>query len=190
MARKPETTWNMLNEAMLHFQEHIRRKKDRCSLSLVDLLHVSNFKGGNSSITEPTTSLSGKLKYFKSALRKIEIAYQGKTLATLTDEQSKQLVTDCTDFLTLTKTTQSEIRGFGPSYASALLAAHFIDLIPVLDRRALNGAGISAEKDKQGQVKNIARYYGSLIKAFRQELKLRPAMTLRELDKQWFSMDL
>jgi hypothetical protein len=190
MARKPETTWDMLNEAMLHFQEHIRNKSDRCSLSVVDLLHVSNFKGGNASITEPAKTLSGKLEHFESVLRKIEKAYRGKTLATLTDKESDQLIMYCTDFLDLTKNPKSEIRGFGPSYSSALLAAHFIDLIPVLDRRALNGAGISAVKDSQGQVKNIARYYGDLIRAFRRELKSKPAMTLRALDKQWFSKAL
>ncbi|KMM93136.1 hypothetical protein ACFQD2_06495 [Pseudomonas lini] len=70
------------------------------------------------------------------------------------------------------------------------MAAHFIDLIPVLDRRALNGAGISVKTDSNRQVKDIANHYAELIKAFRTALRLTPEMTLRELDKQWFSKSL
>ncbi|WP_157221664.1 hypothetical protein [Pseudomonas sp. GM102] len=190
MARKPETTWEMLNEAMSHFQEHIRNKKLTWELSLVDLLHVSNFKGGNASITEPMATLPAKLKYYEIALRDIETTFKKKPLNNLTEEELTQLTGRCTDFLALTTKPKSKIRGLGPSYASALMAAHFIDLIPVLDRRALNGAGISVKTDSNRQVKDIANHYAELIKAFRAALRLTPEMTLRELDKQWFSKSL
>jgi len=190
MARKPETTWEMLNEAMSHFQEHIRNKKFTCKLSLVDLLHVSNFKGGNASITEPIATLPAKLEHYEIALKDIETTFKEKSLSSLTEEELTQLTGRCADFLALTTKPKSKIRGFGPSYASALMAAHFIDLIPVLDRRALNGAGISVKTDSNRQVKNIANHYAELIRAFRSALRLSPEMTLRELDKQWFSKNL
>jgi hypothetical protein len=190
MARNPETTWEMLNVAMSHFQVHISSKKDRCSLSIIDLLHVSNFKGGNASITEPVSSLPAKLKHYESGLKKIENAFATKSLVALDVKQRAELKKFCADFLALTNNPESEIRGFGPSYASALLAAHFPDLIPVLDRRALNGAGISVEQNSQGQVKNIATHYSNLIEAFSRELNSNPGMTMRQLDKAWFSKPL
>jgi hypothetical protein len=190
MARKPEATWVMLNEAMSHFQEHIRRKKQKWELSLIDLLHVSNFKGGNASITEPVATLSKKLKYYEIALRDIEGNFKKKALNDLTTDQLIQLTACCKNFLALTTQPESKIRGLGPSYASALLAAYFINLIPILDRRVLNGANISVTTQANGQVKDIAKHYTELIEAFRTALRLTPEMTLRELDKQWFSKSL
>lgn len=177
----------MLNVAMSHFQAHIGSKNDRCSLSIVDLLHVRNFKGRNASITEPVLALPGKLQHYESVLKEIEKSFYGKTLAELSEEQIEELKNLCNSFLELTRDAKGEIRGFGPSYASALLAAHFIDLLPVLDRRVLNGAGITVQTDTQGQVKDSARHYGELIDAFRQELRRSPGRTLRQLDKAWFS---
>jgi len=190
MARNPETTWQMLDEAMSHFQAHIALKKDRCSLTIVDLLHVSNFKGGNASITEPVQSLPRKLKPYESALWEIDKAFSIKELIKLDDGKTSELKLRCKQFLELTRNPNSEIRGFGPSYASALLAAHFPNLIPILDRRALNGAGIKVDKDSQGQVRNITSHYGDLIDAFRRELLRNPGITLRQLDKRWFSKPL
>ncbi|TBN37942.1 hypothetical protein [Pseudomonas sp. BGI-2] len=190
MATRPETTWEMLNEAMSHFQEHIRNKKLIWELSLTDLLHVSNFKGGNASITEPMATLPPKLKQYEIVLRDIETTFKKKGLNDLTEEELTQLTGRCTDFLALTTKPKSKIRGLGPSYASALLAAHFINLIPVLDRRVLNGAAISVTTQANGQVKDIAKHYAELIKAFRAALRLTPEMSLRELDKKWFIKSL
>lgn len=190
MARNPETTWEMLNVAMSHFQAHIASKSDRCSLSIIDLLHVSNFKGGNASITEPVQTLPNKLKHYESALKEIQNSFDGKALATVSDDEASKLKQKCSNFLALTECQDSEIRGFGPSYASALLAAYFPNLVPVLDRRALNGAGINVERNSQDQVNNIAKHYGELIDAFRHELKKHSDTTLRQLDKRWFSKPL
>jgi hypothetical protein len=65
-----------------------------------------------------------------------------------------------------------------------------MDLIPVLDRRILNGAGIKVEYDSQKQVKDIAQHYGSLIKACRSELIKGNNLSLRGLDKEWFTKAL
>lgn len=190
MPRKPETTWEMLNIAMSYYQEHIQAKKNRYTLSVIDLLHVSNFKGGNASITEPLATLPGKLKCYEEVLKKVEKSFSGKTLSELTANELDSLVTLCNEFLALASASSSQIRGLGPSYASAILAAHFMNLIPVLDRRALNGADISVVKDSQNQVKNIAGHYGRLIRAFHAEFSKRPGVTVRQLDKEWFSANL
>lgn len=190
MARKPETTWEMLNIAMSYYQEHIQSKTDRCSLSITDLLHVSNFKGGNASITEPLVTLTQKITYYETVLRKVEQRFSGKSLSTLTTSELSTLVSLCDELLALTTKNSSKIRGVGPSYASAILAAHHLNLIPVLDRRALNGAGIAVKKDRQNQVKEIASHYGELIRAFHTELTSRPELSVRQLDKEWFSANL
>jgi len=190
MARNPNTTWEMLNEAMSHFQSYIQSKQDRCSLSFVDLLHVSNFKGGNASITEPISSLPAKLKTYEQKLKDIDAQFGSKKLKNLNEEETKNLILLCNDFSTLATNKETKIRGFGPSYGSALLAAHFMELIPVLDRRILNGAGIKVEYDSQKQVKNISKHFGELIIACQKELESRHSLSLRELDKEWFVKSL
>lgn len=183
---RPSTTWVLLDVALSHFLDHIHAKSDRCSLSIIDLLHVSNFKGGNASITETAAGLSEKLPVYEAAIRGIVESFGGKKLAELNDEKAWELQNRCKAFLALTKDPVHRIRGFGPSYASALLAAHFPGLIPILDRRGLNGAGILVRKDRQGQVKNIESYYPALIDAFRLELQRHPGTEMRQLDKAWF----
>lgn len=190
MPRNPETTWKMLDVAMSHYQDYIASKKDRCSLSFIDLLHTSNFKGGNASVTEPVAMLSLKIIQYETVLRKIDQYFSGRSLSTLTNEELKKLVALCNEFLELTKKEDSQIRGLGPSYASAILAAHFLDLIPVLDRRALNGAGIEVINSSKKQVKNIVSHYESLIRAFHSELCKRSELTVRKLDSEWFAVPL
>jgi hypothetical protein len=186
MARNPNTTWEMLDHAMSYYQTFISSKKSRTSLTVVDLLHVSNFKGGNASITEPEETLSMKLRCYQKVLEDIASKFNGKALSQLSEEETAGLVKLCDSVSSLTKGEKTRIRGFGASYASALLAAHFMELIPVLDRRILNGASIEVTYDKQKQVQNISQYYGGLIRACRAELQKRKNITLRELDKEWF----
>ena len=186
MPRKPEATWDMLNVAMKHFQAHIAVKADLCSLSLVDLLHVSNFKGGNASITEPEPGLARKLYAYEGVLREIAAAFDSRTLRELNEHERTTHVGLARKFLDLTHEKATKIRGFGPSYASALLAAHFPDLLPVLDRRVLNGAGIDVRLDSQGQVRNLPSHYPALIEAFHKALVSKKGLSLRELDRIWF----
>lgn len=78
------------------------------------------------------------------------------------------------------------IKGFGPANASALLASYFPEALPVIDRLVLLGAGIEHHRNKQKQVINIERHYGSLIRECYKALKRRSQTSLRELDKSWF----
>jgi hypothetical protein len=179
----------MLDAAMTLFQSHIRSKPDRFALSIVDLLHVSNFKGGNASITESEPGLSTKLTSYEALLRSIDSIVSVKKLGKLSNELEQ--VKECgVNFLRLTSDGRTRIRGFGPSYGSALLYAFFPDVMPVLDRRILNGAGIPVRFDSQGQVKDISLYYGQLIEAFYKLLSADEDLSLRELDKRWFCVEL
>ena len=58
----------MLDHAMTHYQAYISSKNQRLSLSIIDLLYVSNFKGGNASITEPEAMLGEKLQSYEKVL--------------------------------------------------------------------------------------------------------------------------
>lgn len=186
MTTRAKTTWERLNIAMGYFQAYINSKKDKCSLSVIDLLHVSNFKGGNASITEPETSLNRKIKEYENVLREIDKSFGRKNLQELGAKELEELIMLCNKFVALTKMASARMRGLGPSYASAIIAAHYPNLAPVLDRRVLNGAEIEVKYDSQQQVKDIEGYYGALIKACHAKLNQSQGMTLRELDKEWF----
>src|SRR5207237_9139666 len=71
VAPKAGTTWKMLDVAMSHFQAHINAKKNRFSLSIVDLLYVRNFKGGYASITVPVRTLEKAIVYYETLLNQI-----------------------------------------------------------------------------------------------------------------------
>jgi hypothetical protein len=50
----------------------------------------------------------------------------------------------------------------------------------------LNGAGIKVEINAQGQVIDIEKYYPQLIQYFHRELRNKPGINLRALDKELF----
>lgn len=189
---RSEKTWEQLNEAWLHFQNYLASKQDRYKLSFVDLIYVSNFKGGNSSITESLQTITPKLEVYESSIRLISKHFRGKKLATLSKKDTYRLKKHCHAFLELTDREQTKIRGFGPSFASALLASYFPQLVPILDRRVLSGARISAQVNSQKQVKNIARHYPALISRMQRILKRRGILKrraifdLRQLDRTLF----
>ena len=190
MAGNPETRWELLNIAMLHFQQYLNSKEDRLSLSIIDLLHVSNFKGGNASIIEPLETLDDKLTTYETKLRAIDHAFAAKSLRDLDCQETMELIAMCDDVSSFAANKESKIRGFGPSYSSALLFACFPELIPVLDRRILNGANIEVVYNSQKQVKKIEKHYGDLIIVCQLELLNRPLLSLRELDKEYFVREL
>ncbi len=175
---------------MAHYQLYIEEKHDRSSLTIIDLLHVSNFKGGNASITEPASTLNNKLDEYSKIVREIEKKYAKRALTDISKRETAILMELCNRMLSMTKRKDLKIRGFGASYASALLSAHFTNLIPILDRRILNGAGISVQYNSQMQVKNIEQHYSCLIAKCQTELSTRKPLTLRALDREWFTKPL
>lgn len=190
MASRAETTWERQDVAFRNYQLLIARKKRKHELSLLDLLHVSNFKGGNASITATDEEIKKRLKSYSDVLEKLLEVFGATSLAELNERETKTLVADCGRFLRLTRIRSTYIRGLGPSYASALLAAHFPTLVPVLDRRIINGLGLTADRDSQGQVRRIEKHYPEVIRAFRRRLRAGEANDVRELDRVLFAVPL
>jgi len=156
----------------------------------LDLLFIRNFKAGNASVTEPPDALKVKLRAYGSALRAVHHAFPSRALSTLAAKELATVIKLADKTLKLATDPSTSIAGFGPSYVSALLAAFFPRLLPVLDRRVLNGADIPVELTTQNQVIFIQEHYGTLIRKFHQILQAEPNLELRELDRRWFTVPL
>lgn len=161
--------WDNLNRAFEYLTRYINSKprESRFKISEVDLALVSNFKGGNASVVEPVDRLTLKLPIYGDALSTLAGTIDGKPLRSFV--AVGDLALQATKFLRLTRVSDTSIAGFGPSYASALLAAYFPDTLPVLDRRVLTGARIDHSRNKQGQPVEIEKHYPELIGRFHAE---------------------
>ena len=180
--------WKKARNSYGYLRSHIREKagNDRYKLSIIDLVLVSNFKGGSATIAEPLDSLKCKLKCYEKKLSEIGKCFGDKKLACLTEEKLKRLITLASEFCQLATTKSTKIDGFGPSFATALLNANFPDLLPILDRRGLNGAGFENVKtNNQGQVRQIESHYPALIRYFHRRVQ-EPCMSLKKVDKEIF----
>tara|TARA_R110002167_G_scaffold134051_7_gene319389 strand:- start:8521 stop:8706 length:186 start_codon:yes stop_codon:yes gene_type:complete len=51
--KRAEKQWQKSKYSFENYINYISRKKDKYHLSLLDLLYISNFKGGNATINEP-----------------------------------------------------------------------------------------------------------------------------------------
>ena len=183
--------WEKARVSYGYLRQFIASKSVPSDLSVLDVLLVSNFKGGNASIAEPTISLNKKLVQYSLALAGLRERYGELELINVPESDLDELVLDGEAFLQITLQEETRISGFGPSYASALLNAHLPNVFPILDRRCLSGAGIKGvEVNSQGQVKRIERYYGSLVRFFWSFLKLHPERSIENIDKELFSKRL
>lgn len=143
--------WQKANISYQNYLNYIRRKEKKFELTYVDLLYVSNFKGGNASINEDENSVNGKLKEYSKHLTVISQEFGKKYLKDLPNEELESLKNKASSFIKLTLSNSTSIDGFRCSYASAMLHFHFPNLIPILDRRVLNGVGIKVEKTSKGK---------------------------------------
>lgn len=190
--KRAASNWERARNAYLHYDNYIKRKPDRLALSIVDLLHVTNFKGGSATISEHPDSLNAKLENYERALREADAAPEfRRSLRDLSDDECARAKDRIIRFAALGSTGNAGISGFGVSFASALLHFYFPELVPILDKRALNGARVDNMKcDTQNQVKNIIEHYPALIDFFRDQLRLDATLTLRELDRLLFVQEL
>jgi hypothetical protein len=174
-----------------YYLSHIKSKSPKHSLTVLDLLFVKNFKGGSATIAEPESRLTDKLKQYSKHLGEILEAFGGKELGALGNKDLDALIQKVSTFLGLTRDSKTRIDGFGPSFASALLNAHLPELVPILDRRLLNGCAIAGvETDSQGQVKHIDKHYPDLIRDFHDRLSRDPAATIESIDRSLFAIEL
>jgi len=184
---KASTQWEKANVSYQNYLHYIGRKEEKFELTLIDLLYIRNFKGGNASIHEEGALVNAKLQKYSEHLMDIYKEFGDKQLRNLLEEELESLKRKAQSFVRLTLDNNTSIDGFKSSYASALLHFYFPDLIPILDRRVLNGTGITVQKNKQGQVINIENYYPELIGRFYHHLKKNPTKSLRDYDKENFT---
>ena len=192
--KKAEKQWDRSQNAYDHYIRFIAGKSDRYTLTFADLVFVKNFKGGSAIIAESVTGLAAKLGYYEKASR----LYAADpafccTLSTILDQDYVRVRDLMVSFADLPNKPASDINGFGCSFASALLHFYFPDVVPILDRRALNGSGIDLKSlpvDNFNNVQNLLAHYPDLIDAFRSQLQSQSGLALRQLDRNFFVRQL
>lgn len=187
--KQAERRWKKSNISFDNYRQYIACKPERCSLSFIDLLYISNFKGGNSTINEEEDKINFKLTFYSNELRNIDALFTNSNLGDLTEEMVKKLIKKVYDICDLTlKSRSTNIDGFSVSYLSALLCAHYPNLIPILDRRILKSLSLVSVTDiaKSGQIKSIQRFYGPLITKV-SKISKKKKKTIREIDREEFS---
>ena len=193
MAKGEENRWDKSEISYQNYQEYIRNKADYFILTFIDLLYISNFKGGNATINERETVINQKLIQYSIGLKEIDKSFHGRKLSDLTDSDIENLIKMLNGIISLTDkdSFHSRIDGFSTSYLSALLNAYFPELIPILDRRLLINLKLvsDSDKDSQGQIKNIKRFYESLIKRISEKVK-ESGKSIREIDREYFSISI
>ena len=184
--------WEKSQISYKNYQDYIARKSDHFHLRLIDLLYISNFKGGNSTINEEEDITNQKLGAYSEKLRIINGLFQNRKLADLNEFEIDTLIKVVEDICALTyKDSNNKIDGFSVSYLSALLSAYFMDLVPILDRRVLINMNLVSREDlnSQKQVKNIERFFDPLIKKVH-ELSKEKGYSIRAIDKDFFKVKL
>ncbi len=182
------TNWGRAQHAYEHYQSFIAAKPDKYALAFADLAFVKNFKGGSAFIDEPVATFAPKLRPYEDALRACaaDTAF-ALTLSTVPDSDYIRVRNIITAFAALPETPASDISGFGSSFASALLHFYFPLLVPILDKRALNGSGVRGlQVDRYNNVTNLLSLFPALIDNCRTRLQQNQQLTLRELDRQLF----
>ncbi|NQX85493.1 MAG: hypothetical protein HRT67_06260 [Flavobacteriaceae bacterium] len=182
------TQWEKSEISYQNYSHYIESKPLKFDLSIIDLFYIKNFKGGSATINEREKIVSKKLTSYSEILKKIDSEFNGKNLNELTDPELSNLINLAKEGLGLVKPkSNTKIDGFSFSFLTTLLHFHFPKLLPILDRRVLNGLKMLKESDldTQKQVKNLESFYPELIKAFKQKTSDK---TIRELDKELFTI--
>jgi hypothetical protein len=189
--RRAANQWRKARTPYGYYQSHIKSKSPKHSITILDLLFVKNFKGGSATIAEPENQFAEKLRQYSKQLEVILQEFGNKELGNLGNKDLDDLIQKVNTFLKLTKDSKTRIDGFGPSFASALLNAHLPKVIPILDRRGLNGFSIpNVQTDNQGQVVDIENRYPDLIRRFHGRLTQDSAATIESIDEALFSTEL
>ncbi|MCH1502886.1 MAG: hypothetical protein L7V86_04835 [Verrucomicrobiales bacterium] len=192
MNQRALNQWTKARTPYSYLRSHILQKEeaDRYGLTLIDLVLVSNFKGGSATIAEPPDCLERKLQAYEDKLAEIGKEFDQKQLAQLNEQDLDKVIELASAFCKLARSHATKIDGFGPSFATALLNANFPDLLPILDKRGLSGADVQdVQTNSQGQVIGIESHYPDLIRYFHRRATT-DSMTLEEVDKEIFGMEL
>lgn len=181
------TQWQKSEISLQNYQNYLHRKKDKFHFTIIDLLYISNFKGGNATINEEEQELEKKLKKYSELFIQIDNKFKNQTLAQTTNFDFENLKEYAKLILKLCQTEDTAIDGFKASFLSALLHSHFPNLIPILDRRLLMNLNLVQQADlqKSGQVNKIESFYPALLTKVR-EISILENQTVRQIDKEYF----
>jgi hypothetical protein len=182
--KRATTSWENANLAFILYQDYIASKADRFVLSATDLMYISNFKGGNASVSGTTSEITQKLDPYSGILEKIDRAFGDRSLSNLSNQEVDSLVALCAESFSILDANR--IKGFSHSYWSAMLCAYFPALLPILDRWIVANLGIPHAIDSQGQVKDLQQHYSEVVRRFHHLLSKEQGLSIRELDKQLF----
>lgn len=83
--------WEKANISYKNYLTYLGRKDGRFKLTLIDLLYVSNFKGGYASIHENESSVNAKLEKYSEHLKEIHNRFGSRRLGDLTTEELQVL---------------------------------------------------------------------------------------------------
>jgi hypothetical protein len=186
MDKKALNRWEKSNISYTNYSKYISTKTDKFKLTIIDLLYVSNFKGGNATINEIDETITKKLFTYGQIFKEINGRFNDRNLNSLDNNETIELIEFSDKLIELTNyKSEFKIDGFSVSFLTALLHFYFPNLYPILDRRVLNGLKLISKNDldKQGQVKNLKDYYKKLILDFK---RMQGNQSIRELDKILF----
>jgi hypothetical protein len=186
--KRAETQWRKSAISFKNYQDYIEDKKNKFQLTLIDLLYISNFKGGNATINEEAKDIEKKLKSYSKILIDIDEKFGDKRLSGINEDELDRLCSLIEKICSLTvKKSETKIDGFSVSFLSALLHGYFTNLIPILDRRILINLDLVKTDDiyKSGQIKNIFNFYKPLVFKIK-ELSVNNTKSIREIDKENF----
>lgn len=188
------TRWEKADKTYENYTSYLDKKTDKFHLTFIDLLYVSNFKGGNSTINGLENEVNDKLKHYSEFLKEVDDIFKDKELRNLTENELEILFEKVQNVFDLVKDSNTKIDGFSYSYLSALLHFYFPKLLPILDRRVLISSKIVCvddikQVDKQYQIIQIENYYDDLIRFMREKLQ-KENYNLRDLDKELFQLKI
>ncbi len=194
MDKAAETKWDKAAISLENYKEYYKKKTNKFDLTLIDLLYISNFKGGNATINEKEDEkFDVKLQKYGEVLIEIDNIYKDRNLAEINDTELEKLNEYINKIIKLSQEKETAIDGFKSSYISALLHSYFPNLIPVLDRRILFNLGIVDIEDKKNapneQIKEIEQHYKELIRKIR-NISKDENKSIRDIDRDYFIMDI
>ena len=90
--KKAVRRWNKSEISYINYTKYISTKIDKFKLTLIDLLYVSNFKGGYATINEPEEIIEEKLVAYEQLFKEINTHFSSKVLKNLNDIKVKELI--------------------------------------------------------------------------------------------------
>ena len=183
--QKASNQWTKSDKSYQNYMRFILAKQNY-QITFIDLLYVSNFKGGSATINEEEEIVNNKLKNYSVLFSEIKDRFSSSILFEMTPSDTVILIDLANKAIGLTDvSSSSKIDGFGVSYLTTLLHFYFPNLLPILDRRVLHGLNLLKESDisSDKQIKDIKRFYPDVIKAFQINTFDK---TIRKFDEELF----